>query len=235
MQVIPAIDLLGTDAVRLERGDFDRVLFRQDLEEFLARVVATHPPLVHVVDLQGARDGQLRREILERCVTGAGGVPVQYSGGLRSVADARAALDAGATRVIVGTSLWRDESALANFVAELDVRLVAALDVRDGRIAVRGWSDSAGLSFADALSRCVAAGVTRIHVTAIDRDGTLAGPDLSLYERAVTSGLAVVAAGGVRDDRDVAQLERVGCEAAIMGVGYLPRLGLSLDELRATS
>ncbi|HXC18478.1 MAG TPA: HisA/HisF-related TIM barrel protein, partial [Acidimicrobiales bacterium] len=67
MQVLPALDLLGDDAVRLEQGDFERVIFRQPLEEFLARIVATEPPLVHIVDLQGARDGALRFDVIERC------------------------------------------------------------------------------------------------------------------------------------------------------------------------
>jgi phosphoribosylformimino-5-aminoimidazole carboxamide ribonucleotide (ProFAR) isomerase len=89
---------------------------------------------------------------------------------------------------------------------------------------------STGLGVDEALARCVDAGVTRLHVTAIERDGTMKGPDLALYKRVCSSGLAIVAAGGVRDDRDVAALEEVGCEAAVMGVGYLAKLGLSLES-----
>ena len=226
MQVIPAVDLLGDDAVRLEQGDYDRVIFRQPLEEFMGRLVATQPVLIHVVDLEGARDGDLRTAVIERCHHLAGSIPLQVSGGIRSIDAAQRALDAGAARVIVGTSLWESDEAISRFVAALDDRLLAALDVRDGQLAVRGWLENSTISFSAALARCRAAGVARLHVTAIDRDGTLRGPDLALYEEACASGIPVVAAGGVRDDRDVRELERVGCEAAVMGLGYLPRLGL---------
>lgn len=226
MQIIPALDLLGDDAVRLEQGDYDRVVFRQPLEEFIGRLVATSPSLIHVVDLEGARDGAIRVEIIERCRSAAAPIALQVSGGIRSIDSARAVLGAGASRVIVGTSLWSDDAALGEFVEALGDRLVAALDVRDGRLAVRGWLEDTPVSFAEALKRCRSAGVARLHVTAIERDGTLRGPDLSLYEEACASTIPVVAAGGVRDDDDLAALERCGCEAAVMGLGYLTRLGL---------
>ncbi len=230
MQLIPAIDLLGDFAVRLDQGDYDRVLFRHPLEDFVARVVATDPPMIHVVDLDGARSGIARLDLLRRCIALAEPVAVQVSGGLRSIDAAREALDVGAERVIVGSAAWATADALGRFADALGDRLVVALDVRDERISVRGWLADGGLGVADALQRCVDSGVTRVHVTAIDRDGTMRGPDLELYARACASGLAVVAAGGVRDDHDVTALADAGCEAAIMGVGYLTRIGLALPE-----
>ena len=226
MQLIPAIDLLGDDVVRLERGDYERVLFRRPLEDFVRRVVATDPDLIHIVDLQGARDGAVRLDVVRRCVRVAGDVALQISGGIRSLDDAHAVLESGATRVIIGTSLWRDASSLEIFSDALGEQLVAALDIRDGRVAVRGWLADSGVSFDDALARCRDAKVARLHITAIDRDGTLSGPDFALYEQACASGIAVVDAGGVRD-QDIARLEAIGCEGAVMGVGYLARLGLS--------
>jgi len=230
MQIIPALDLLGDYAVRLEQGDYDRVLFRQPIEEFMGRIVATGPPLIHIVDLEGARDGALRGDVVRRCVDLAGTIPLQVSGGIRSIESARLALGAGASRVIVGTAVWAEPDALVSYVASLAEQLVVAFDVRAGQLAVRGWLSSTGLRVDEALERCVDAGVTRLHVTAIERDGTMRGPDLPLYERVCASGLLVVAAGGVRDDDDVRALEDVGCEAAVMGVGYLHRLGLSLND-----
>ncbi len=229
MQVIPALDLLGDDAVRLEQGDFERVIFRQPIDEFLARIVATSPELIHIVDLQGARDGALRLDVIERCVAVAGDTPLQVSGGIRSTETARAALEAGASRVIVGTAVWEDDDALDDFATTLGEQLLVALDVRNGRIAVRGWTEASGIDFDEALVRCRDAGVTRVHVTAIDRDGTMQGPDLALYRRACASDMAVVAAGGIRDEADVEALAEVGCEAAVMGLGYLARLGLTYD------
>ena len=225
MQVIPAMDLLGDEVVRLENGDYERVIFRHPLDDFLSRVIATRPSMLHVVDLQGARDGIPRLDLLGRCVRRAHPVPVQVSGGLRTVDDARTVLRAGASRVIIGSAAW-EEPGLAAFVSALGAQLVVAVDVRDGVVATRGWRHGA-LDLADALARCRDEGVARLHVTAIDRDGTRSGPDLALYERVVDSGIPVVAAGGVRDEDDLTALEAIGCEAAVMGLGYLPRLGLT--------
>src|ERR1019366_797611 len=173
MQIIPALDLLGDDAVRLEQGDFNRVLFRQPLEEFMGRLVETHPALIHVVDLEGARDGALRPAIIERCRRAAHGVPLQVSGGLRSLEAARDALNAGAARVVVGTQLWQDDANLASFVNDLGDQLVVALDVKEDRLAVRGWVAYAPLTLDAALDRCRQVGVARLHVTAVARDGTM--------------------------------------------------------------
>lgn len=226
MQVIPALDLLGDDVVRLHQGSYDNVLFRLPLDTVLDRILSERPALLHVVDLQGARDGRFRTEILARILSRtASSVPIQASGGLRSVESAREVLDRGATRVIVGTAAWED-GALPRFIEALGDQLVVALDIKDGAVAVRGWVGSSGLSFDEALERCVGAGVVRLHVTAVERDGTMRGPDLDLYQRACASGLAVVAAGGVRNESDVAALEAVGCEAVVMGVGWLARTGL---------
>jgi phosphoribosylformimino-5-aminoimidazole carboxamide ribotide isomerase len=230
MQIIPALDLLGDNAVRLEQGDYDRVLFRQPIEEFMGRIVATSPELIHVVDLQGARDGALRLDIVTRCLNAAQGIPLQVSGGIRSIDAAKAAIETGASRVIVGTAAWAEPESLKAFADALGEQLVVALDVRDGEISVRGWLSSTGVSVEDAVARCVDAGVTRLHVTAISRDGTMQGPDLALYEQVCRGGIRVVAAGGVRDEKDVDDLEAIGCEAAIMGLGYLKRLGITLPE-----
>jgi phosphoribosylformimino-5-aminoimidazole carboxamide ribotide isomerase len=224
MQVIPAVDVLGDDAVRLLRGEFDEVLFRAPLDDFVAQVASTGPELIHLVDLQGARDGAFRLSVLRRCVAAAGGIAVQVSGGVRSIEAARAALDGGAARVVVGTAAWAHPEALARFGAALGTDLVVAFDVRSGRVESHGWRGSTALTVTEAMERCVRADVPRLHVTAIERDGTMQGPDLELYRRACDSGIPIVAAGGVRDDDDVAALSAVGCEAAVMGVGYLGRL-----------
>jgi phosphoribosylformimino-5-aminoimidazole carboxamide ribotide isomerase len=231
MQLIPALDILGTDAVRLARGNYEQVLFRRPLDTFLHKIVETKPELIHVVDLQGAREGELRYEILERCVSLAGSIPIQFSGGIRSLEVARQVLDTGVARVIVGTAAWQDPESLAKFADTLKSQLLVALDVRDGKIAVRGWAADTGLSVFDALMRCREARVARLHVTAIDRDGTMQGPDLELYRLICESAIPVVAAGGIRDDADLRELEELGCEGAIMGLGYLARLGISLEGM----
>lgn len=227
MQIIPAVDVLGHDAVRLERGDYERVLFRQPLSEYIERVVAaTSPSLLHIVDLQGARDGAFRMGVLDLARRVAPTTALQVSGGIRSARDAVDILHAGASRVIMGTAAFASRDALRELVASLGTALVVAMDVKDGMIATRGWLESSGLTVDEALGHCLAAGVTRVHATAIDRDGTMGGPDLDLYRQICRSGIAVVAAGGVRSAEDISDLDAIGCEAAVMGTALAIELGV---------
>src|SRR4051794_28992088 len=213
IEVIPAVDVLGEDAVRLERGDYHAVVERAgDPAALAARWVEAGARRIHLVDLDGARIGRTRPELV-RAVAGLG-VPLQASGGIRSLEDARALLAAGADRVVVGTAAWPDPAPWL----ELGEALVLAVDVRDGRVRARGWTEDAGLTFTEALERAAGA---RVLVTAIDRDGTLAGPDLPLVEQAAEAGLRVLAAGGVRSPTDVEALASVGAEAAIVGRALL--------------
>jgi phosphoribosylformimino-5-aminoimidazole carboxamide ribotide isomerase len=213
IEVIPAVDVLGEGAVRLERGDYDSVVERAGEPAALAqRWVAAGAKRIHLVDLDGARSGQVRPELVRAIA--ALGVPVQASGGIRSLADARALLDAGADRVVVGTAAWPDPSPWF----ELGEALVLALDVRDGEVRTAGWTAGSGIRFEDALAL---AGESRMLVTAIDRDGTLAGPDVALVRQAADAGGRVLAAGGIRSAADVAALADAGAEAAIVGRALL--------------
>jgi len=217
MQVIPAVDLLGEDAVRLEKGEYDRVVNRLPVAEYVAALLATERPWLHVVDLDGARSGSVRFDAVRKVIDAAGSTPVQVSGGVRAVKTARELLEAGASRVIMGTAAFGERSVLDEMVASLGDRLVVAVDVRDGNVAVAGWLDQTAISVDDALARCRDAGVQRILGTAISRDGTMSGPDLELVAKFCASGLQVLAAGGIRGADDLADLEELGCEGAIVG------------------
>jgi len=220
--VIPAVDVLGNEAVRLAQGDFARIsVHAGEAIALVERFAASRPPLLHLVDLDGARTGRARPALVAAAVGAAGGVPVQASGGIRSVADAEALLEAGAARVVVGTAAFAD-GALPEYVSALGERLVVAIDVRDGRVAVSGWERSTGLTAEQAVDRCAAAGVPRLLCTAVERDGTLDGPDLRLLARvrARVRG-PVLAAGGIRPEHDLEALAEVGVEAAVVGRGVL--------------
>jgi len=213
IEVIPAVDVLGEGAVRLERGDYDSVVERAGDPLTLARQWAdAGARRIHLVDLNGARSGNVRPDLVREIASL--GLPVQASGGIRSLADARALLEAGADRVIVGTAAWPDPTPWF----ELGEALVLALDVRDGEVRTSGWTVGSGLRFDEALA--LARG-RRMLVTAIDRDGTLTGPDLDLVRQAVDAGGPVLAAGGIRSVEDVAALAEVGAEAAIVGRALL--------------
>jgi phosphoribosylformimino-5-aminoimidazole carboxamide ribotide isomerase len=221
-EIIPAVDVLGSEAVRLVRGDFDRIALRDPEPVALARRFAdAGAGRIHVVDLDGARSGRLRPELVAAIAAAVAPARVQASGGIRSVEDAEALLAAGADRVVVGTAAF-DGDGVERFACALGERLVVAVDVRDGRVAVRGWETDAGLDAERAARRCAAAGAPRLLCTAVERDGTLAGPHLELLERVrEASGLPVLAAGGVRSGADLAALAAIGCEGAVVGRAVL--------------
>jgi phosphoribosylformimino-5-aminoimidazole carboxamide ribotide isomerase len=232
VRVIPAVDVLGEEAVRLEQGDFERVSLRAGGPlELVARFAAVRPALIHLVDLDGARSGRVRPELVAAAVEAADGVPVQASGGIRSLEDANALLDAGAARVVIGTAAFT--GGLDAYVAELGERLVVAIDVRDGRAAVSGWAETTELTAEQAAERCAAAGVARVLCTAVERDGTLEGPNLELLARVQERAAApVLAAGGVGSPADLDALRSIGVEGAIVGRALLDGR-LALDVVAA--
>jgi phosphoribosylformimino-5-aminoimidazole carboxamide ribotide isomerase len=219
IEVIPAVDVLGEGAVRLHRGDYDRVVDEAgDPVALAAELAAAGAARIHLVDLDGARTGRARPDLVRRVAAVVAPARLQASGGIRSLEDARALLAAGADRVVVGTAAVLDP---APWAAALGEQLVVALDVRDGRVRTAGWTEESGLTRERAVELCLSAGVARVLCTAIDRDGTLAGPDLELVAAVAASGLAVLAAGGVRSPEDVLELAGAGAEAAVVGRAIL--------------
>lgn len=199
--------------MRLARGSYDEVVEHAgDPTALAGRWVRAGARRLHLVDLDGARSGGIRPRLVAEIA--ALGVPVQASGGIRSLEDASAMLAAGADRVIVGTAAWPDPEPWF----ELGDALVLAVDVRDGIVRTAGWTRSTKLPLAEALRR---AGGARILLTAIERDGTLAGPDLALVAQASATGSPILAAGGVRSPADVQELADAGAEAAIVGRALL--------------
>jgi phosphoribosylformimino-5-aminoimidazole carboxamide ribotide isomerase len=221
-QVLPAVDLLGDEAVRLEQGDFGRVAVRAKPVELVRHFAAAGAGLIHVVDLDGARLGRIRPDLVARLTEAAGTARLQASGGIRTPADAELLLAAGAARVVVGTAALAGPEALERFVAELGDRLVVAIDVRGGHVAAHGWLEDTGLDAVEVARQCADAGVSRILCTAIERDGMLGGPDLDLLSRVrLASQLPVLAAGGIRSEADLAAVAGLGCEGAVVGRALL--------------
>jgi phosphoribosylformimino-5-aminoimidazole carboxamide ribotide isomerase len=219
---VPAVDVLDGRAVRLERGDYDRVAAEAgDPVELIARVAAVRPPLLHVVALGAARDGGAPIALAREAVAAAAPVPVQLGGGVRSVDDALALVEAGVARVLVGTAAF-GAIPLEEFTAALGDRLVVAVDVAGDVVRTAGWLGSSRLRTAEALDRCTAAGVGRILCTAIERDGTLTGPDLDLLDEArrAFEG-SILAAGGIRDGADVEAVRQTGVDGVVVGRAWL--------------
>ena len=208
--------------MRLLRGDYDRneVDAGHPLE-LVRRAAQSAPPLVHVVALAAARDGGVPLELAAAVVDAAAPVPVQLGGGVRSPADAEALVRAGVARVVVGTAAF-GETPLREFVDALGDRLAVAVDVAGGVVRTAGWRASSELTTEAALERCSEAGVATVVCTAIDRDGTRAGPDLELLQeiRERFDGRAL-AAGGIRDAADVDAVRRLGLDGVVVGRAWI--------------
>jgi phosphoribosylformimino-5-aminoimidazole carboxamide ribotide isomerase len=222
VELIPAIDLIDGKVVRLSQGDFERAtVYSTDPVAVARRWVAEGATRLHIVDLDGARAGRPAQAALVATIVRASGIPCQVAGGLRSAADAAAALKAGADRVILGTALLSSPELATELVeAHGPTSIVAAIDVRGGRALGEGWTGPAGsVDGIEAVRTLVAAGVEWFAVTAIDRDGLLAGPDLVLLDavHAAVPGARIIASAGVSSIEDLRELAARRFAGAILG------------------
>ena len=217
MIVIPAIDLRGGRAVRLRRGDpREETAYANDPVEVAKRFQEQGARRLHVIDLDAALGEGDNREAIG-AICRAVVVPVQVGGGIRSLEAAAAVFEDGAARAILGTAAAADATFVARAVEEFAERVVVAVDVRGGHLMIDGWREE-GPGLESAIAGLDEAGTPRYLVTAIARDGTLDGPDLTLYRQVLKlTDRPVIASGGVRNAEDVWALRDVGCEAAVTG------------------
>ena len=223
-EVLPAIDLRGGRVVRLRQGDFAReISFPDDPVQTACRFAEAGARWLHVVDLDGARAGEPRQaEIIRRIIRSIPkNTSVEVAGGLRSSSAVDALLAIGAQRVVLGTLAIRDPDVAGSLVARHGAASVAvAIDIRAGRAEVNAWQGATlGIDAIAAMRGLRDVGVTTFEVTSIERDGMLAGPDLTvLRELAEESGTSVIAAGGIRSVADLADVRDRGCTGAIIGM-----------------
>ncbi len=225
---IPAIDIRGGRCVRLVQGDFFREKsYANDPAEMARHWEAEGAARLHVVDLDGARDGLRGNASVISRLIGTVRIPVQVGGGIRSKTTASEILSDGADRVVVGTAAAEHPETLSEWVDTLGVEhLVVSVDARAGRVATRGWKTLTGR---DALAFCqqlANAGVRRVLYTEIGRDGMLDGPDVEMTG-AIAQILKVIGSGGVSSVEDLLRLAGAGAEGAIIGTAlYEGRLTL---------
>jgi phosphoribosylformimino-5-aminoimidazole carboxamide ribotide isomerase len=179
MILLPAVDIRDGRAVRLRQGHFaDETVYADDPFEAARSFVEAGARFLHVVDLDGARDGEpVNLHHVER-IAGELGVPVELGGGLRSIASIRRALAAGAARVVLGTAAFTDPELLDEALSAFTSRILVGVDVRGGQVSVAGWTRETQARGEDAIRRLQQQGATRFVYTNVDRDGMLEGPDL---------------------------------------------------------
>jgi phosphoribosylformimino-5-aminoimidazole carboxamide ribotide isomerase len=240
MLLIPSIDLRGGHCVRLLRGDFAAET-RYDLEphELLLRYRALGANWLHIVDLDGARDGQLANRALLLRLASQKAVNLQVGGGVRSLAVVDDLLRSGVDRVVVGSAAVEQPSEVARWIARFGPeRVCLAFDVRRDvagtpLVQTRGWTQATQLSLWDAVAGFAPVGLLHVLCTDVERDGAMGGPAVDLYVEAVRRFPAIrwQASGGVRDAADLAALHATGVAAAISGKALLEER-IAADDLR---
>ena len=248
MEIIPAIDIRDGRCVRLDQGDYSReTVFAADPAEVARRWRDAGAARIHVVDLDGAREGAPRnqgaifgileavgRDVAAAASAGAegessdlhggrGDLRVQVGGGLRDVATMGEYIDAGADRINLGTAAIKDQTTLANAVALFGDRVLVGVDARDGLVATEGWLETSEIRALDLISQLSELGVRRIFYTDISRDGMLGGPNFPAIQEVVEhaaglpSPMSVIASGGVSSVEHLQRLKLIGVEGVIIG------------------
>jgi len=219
MYVIPAVDLQHGRCVRLIQGDFAReTVYDTDPVAPARRWQELGARWLHVVDLDGAREGRPAQLDLVAAIAGALSIPVELGGGLRSEEAVAAALEAGVARAIVGTAVALDRELAARLVARFGEQLVMGIDAREGWVAIKGWQEILDLRAVELARDLERLGARRLIYTDIGRDGMLAGANLPAMKQMIEAvSLPVVASGGVTTPADLEALGRLGAEAAIVG------------------
>ncbi len=223
MLIIPAIDLYEGKAVRLLKGDYAQMKVYEEVPaRLLTRFQQEGASVVHVVDLQGARDGLTPNLPLITAMKAATGLFMQVGGGIRNMeVVSRYLEDAGVDRVIIGTAAVTDPGFVEQAVRRYQDKIAVGVDIRDGMVAIQGWTASSGLEAFAFCRRMEELGVKTIISTDISRDGALQGANSGLYQRlAEEISVNIIASGGVSSLDDVLALRRLGLYGAIVGKAY---------------
>lgn len=220
IRIVPAIDIIGGRCVRLSQGDYNRSTFysarpREMAERFLASGLSR----VHAVDLDGAKSGfPVNLETLKELAS-VQGMEIEWGGGIKTRGDVNAVLEAGASRVILGTMAVKDPGLFKSLLLEYGPdKIVLGADVRGTKVAVSGWTETSGAEITSLLDSFLP-DLSEVIVTDISKDGMLTGPDPEFYKSLMARfpDLVITASGGVGSVRDIRALEAAGVPAVIVG------------------
>jgi phosphoribosylformimino-5-aminoimidazole carboxamide ribotide isomerase len=227
--IIPAIDIKDGRCVRLYQGEMDQeTIYFDDPVEAAKHWTEQGAELLHIVDLNGAVAGHPvhKREISAICK--AVKVRVQLGGGIRSVEAAEEALGLGVERIVLGTAAYKDRDLFVSICKKFPDKIVAGIDARDGKVAIKGWKEDTSTDAVELAKQCEEDGASRVIYTDISRDGTSQGVNVEATQRVARAvKLPVIASGGVASLDDIRQLqvlEKDGVEGVIVGRALYGRI-----------
>lgn len=236
MNIIPAIDLIDGKAVRLQKGDYNKVTVYSDAPEKVARYFYDcGARYLHVVDLDGAKSGNADNYETIKKILAAADLSVEVGGGIRSMDVVRKYVDAGVDRIILGTAAITSPDFLEKAVELYGERITVGVDIKDGMVAIKGWTELSDVSCEDFCRRLEKIGVKSVICTDISKDGMMAGTNLELYRRLNNDfSINIIASGGVSTLDDVRALNEMKVFGAILGKAiYTGAISLT-DAIRIT-
>ena len=221
MRILPAIDLMGGKCVRLKQGQFDEASFYSDEPiEVAKRFKAAGARYLHMVDLDGAREGSVQQaEIVQKIVEGSG-LEVQVGGGLRTLEQAKAWLDAGVERIVMGSLAVKDPVGAGKIIDAVGpAKVTLAIDVRGTRVAISGWKEVSEKNVYEVVETYAGLGITHLLCTDIERDGMMQGPNVELYRdlQKRFPSVEIQASGGIGSLDDLRALMAFDCRAVVIG------------------
>ncbi|HEV2074345.1 MAG TPA: 1-(5-phosphoribosyl)-5-[(5-phosphoribosylamino)methylideneamino]imidazole-4-carboxamide isomerase [Thermomicrobiales bacterium] len=237
MIVYPAIDIRGGQAVRLVEGDYDQeTVYDADPVDAARRWAEGGAEWIHIVDLDGARDGiRGNWEAISR-IRAAVPVKLELGGGLRTMEDILAVADLGIDRMVIGSAAIDNPALVSQAVQLYGDRIAVGLDARDGKLAAKGWLEQTETNAIDAAQRFVEAGVCHFIFTDIRRDGKLIGPNLDALRKMIDSVQAnVIASGGIGTNEDIRAVRETGAAGVIIGAALYKGTVQLADALRITA
>ena len=219
MEIWPAIDLRGGKCVRLQQGDFGReTVFGDDPAEMAKHWVEQGAPQLHLVDLDGARDGQLANSAAIQAILAAVDIPCELGGGIRTTETIQQLLDLGLSRLVVGTQALKDPDWFRTVCRQFPNKLAVGIDARNGQVATDGWLETSSTDAIQLAQQLASEPLAAVIYTDIDRDGMLNGPNLpAMKDMAQAVDLPVIASGGVSQLSDVTDLVETGVDGCIIG------------------
>lgn len=219
MIIIPAIDLLDGKPVRLYQGDYDsQVQVSGSAQQTAQNFKDGQAEFLHLVDLNGAKYGERIHFPLIKRIVEMTGIPVEVGGGIRTMEDIEAYLNAGVSRVILGTAALKDPEVLKEALAKYGKQIAVGIDAKNGMVSVEGWLDDSQVDALEFAQEMEALGVKTIIFTDISRDGTLSGPNLEMLKKLREAlHVTLIASGGIKDIDDIKALKELGVDGAIVG------------------
>ncbi len=219
MIVIPAVDIKGGKVVRLIEGRADaETTFGDDPVEWARRWVSEGAEYLHIVDLDGAFEGEPKNLECVREIIETAGVPVEFGGGVRESALVQTLADAGADRIIIGSAIIDNRSWVDLIFEQFPLRIAVGIDAREGRVAIHGWTEVTDIDALDLARECEEAGAAALIYTDISRDGRMQGTNIDAMRAVVeTVEIPIIASGGVTTIDDVLTLAATGCDGCIIG------------------